>query len=360
MKNKVVVLVFLFTTFLWGQQFPKYLYGVASWYGQELTGKKTASGEIYNPQSLTAAHRTLPFGSVVEVENLENGKKVEVVINDRGPFVDNRIIDVSQKAAEELGFLQKGTAYVKVTIIRLGNETNNTSSFSLSPNTNQRAFPSPTDEKKVVTNYITNTQVITNYITSTNSPQALIIPYEEKTVETPKPNPSFILDEPEEIFVPAITTNKTAPSQPLPPREDVPAPKTTNTSSSEPQIIFTDVLLPEEKVIPLETRPLTNNIPTKSSQPVQEELRVTGNDVLQAGEKYVVQVGAFTRQDNAIKLYQQLRNMGLPAFTSETVVNNTRFIRVRVGYYTSREEAQKVINKLYSQKLNPLLLKVKP
>ncbi|MFN3660399.1 MAG: SPOR domain-containing protein, partial [Brevinematales bacterium] len=136
--------------------------------------------------------------------------------------------------------------------------------------------------------------------------------------------------------------------------------KALHVSNSEPQIIFSDILLPEERVIPLETQPLPASSTNTSKPQVKEELRVSPQDTLQPGEKYVIQVGAFTRQENAIRLYQSLRSMGLPAFTSEAFVNNTRYIRVRVGYYTSKEEAQKVLNKLYSQNMSPVLLKVTP
>jgi len=97
------------------------MYGIASWYGDEFAGKKTSSGEIFDPNKYTAAHKTLPFGTLIEVENLDNGNKVNLIINDRGPFVDNRIIDVSKRAAKDLGFLSKGTAYVRITILKLGN-----------------------------------------------------------------------------------------------------------------------------------------------------------------------------------------------------------------------------------------------
>lgn len=92
--------------------------GIASWYGPGFHGSKTASGEIYNMFKLTAAHKTLPLGTYVKVINLENGKSVIVKINDRGPFVKGRIIDLSYAAAKRLGMLKKGTAKVK--IIALG------------------------------------------------------------------------------------------------------------------------------------------------------------------------------------------------------------------------------------------------
>ena len=92
--------------------------GEASWYGSEFHGKKTANGEIYNMGDFTAAHRTLPLPSIVEVTNLENGRKLVVRVNDRGPFANNRIIDLSKEAAEALGFKDKGLTNVKIKLLK--------------------------------------------------------------------------------------------------------------------------------------------------------------------------------------------------------------------------------------------------
>jgi rare lipoprotein A len=89
-------------------------YGMASWYGPDFHGKPTSSGEIYDMYQLTCAHNTLPLGTTVIVTNLENGKSLELKVNDRGPFVKDRIIDLSYSAARILEVYQKGTAYVKV------------------------------------------------------------------------------------------------------------------------------------------------------------------------------------------------------------------------------------------------------
>jgi rare lipoprotein A len=94
--------------------------GIASYYGREDNGKPTASGEIYDMNGITAAHRTLPFGTMLEVTNLENGKKVLVRVNDRGPFVGGRIIDLSVGAARRLGMLDNGTALVEIRVKRWG------------------------------------------------------------------------------------------------------------------------------------------------------------------------------------------------------------------------------------------------
>lgn len=91
--------------------------GVASWYGPDFHAKKTSNGEVYNMYAMTAAHKTLPMNTMVKVENLENGKSTIVRVNDRGPFVKNRIIDLSNVAAHKIDMVKKGTAKVKLTVL---------------------------------------------------------------------------------------------------------------------------------------------------------------------------------------------------------------------------------------------------
>ena len=89
--------------------------GVASYYGPGFEGRKTANGERFHSTELTAAHRTLPFGSKIRVRNLANNAEVVVRVNDRGPYIDGRIIDLSQEAARRLGFITAGEAQVELT-----------------------------------------------------------------------------------------------------------------------------------------------------------------------------------------------------------------------------------------------------
>jgi rare lipoprotein A len=91
--------------------------GIASWYGEQFHGRYTADGEIFDLNAMTAAHRTLPLPSVVQVTNLDNGRSVNLRVNDRGPFAHSRIIDVSRRAAQLLGFETSGTAKVRVRIL---------------------------------------------------------------------------------------------------------------------------------------------------------------------------------------------------------------------------------------------------
>ena len=92
--------------------------GIASWYGPPYNGRKSANGEIYDMEKLTAAHRTLPFDTWVEVTNLSNKKRVDVRITDRGPFVDGRIIDLSLAAAREIDMITAGITRVRIKVIR--------------------------------------------------------------------------------------------------------------------------------------------------------------------------------------------------------------------------------------------------
>ena len=99
---------------------PKVQIGIASYYGRKFHKKRTANGEIFNMYKVSAAHKTYPLGTKVKVTNLENGKSIKLTINDRGPYVKGRIIDLSYKAARKIGFVNQGTTKVRIDVIRLG------------------------------------------------------------------------------------------------------------------------------------------------------------------------------------------------------------------------------------------------
>jgi len=116
MRNLIILLfLFISVTAIQGQDFTQT--GIASYYADKFEGRVTASGEKYRHSKLTAAHRTLQFGTKVKVINLENQKTVVVIINDRGPFVQDRIIDLSKTAAEQLDFIHAGLAEVRIEIL---------------------------------------------------------------------------------------------------------------------------------------------------------------------------------------------------------------------------------------------------
>lgn len=109
--------------------------GVASWYGPNFHGKATANGEVFNMNDFTAAHRTLPFNTIVNIKNMDNGKSVTVRINDRGPYVDNRVIDLSKRAAQEISMENSGTANVQIILLEEGDRR-----ITASKVTNQETF----------------------------------------------------------------------------------------------------------------------------------------------------------------------------------------------------------------------------
>ena len=110
--------------------------GIASWYGKKFHGRRTSSGETYDMYAMTAAHKTLPLPTYVEVTNLANGRKIIVKVNDRGPFHDNRLIDLSYTAAKKLGIVSKGTGSVEVRVVTTNDNTYAKSSTPLQKTSN--------------------------------------------------------------------------------------------------------------------------------------------------------------------------------------------------------------------------------
>lgn len=125
--------------------------GTASWYGEDFHAKYTANGEVYNMHTLTAAHRTLPLPSIVRVTNLENGRSLVLRVNDRGPFAKNRIIDISKRGAQLLGFQNKGTAKVRVEI--MAEESKDLKQAILNKTETKLALQLPEDNAGTVRSY---------------------------------------------------------------------------------------------------------------------------------------------------------------------------------------------------------------
>lgn len=99
---------------------PEISHGIASWYGEEFAGRTTANGEIFDPLQFTAAHRALPFGTVVDVTNQKTSQTVRVRINDRGPYIGQRVIDLSYAAAQQIGLIEPGSGEVDIKVVKIG------------------------------------------------------------------------------------------------------------------------------------------------------------------------------------------------------------------------------------------------
>jgi len=135
--------------------------GIASWYGSDFHGKRTANGEIYDMNKLTAAHKYLPFHTLVEVENLDNKKKVLVRINDRGPFVEGRVIDLSRKAGQRIGIEDTGTARVQLRIVKSTDTADIPQKKPTEPDTNQETGIEETviDKEEITVAEVTETDI---------------------------------------------------------------------------------------------------------------------------------------------------------------------------------------------------------
>lgn len=123
LRIKSLFLIFLlsFTSFVWAEVYKSN--AVVSYYAGDFHGKKTSNGEYFNMNAMTCASKNLPFNTILKVTNLANGKSVEVRVNDRGPFVPGRELDLSKAAAVQLDMIKSGTAHVKIEIVRLGPNT---------------------------------------------------------------------------------------------------------------------------------------------------------------------------------------------------------------------------------------------
>lgn len=182
--------------------------GIASWYGPDFHSKKTSNGEVYNMYDMTAAHKTLPMNTVVRVDNLDNGRSVTVRINDRGPFVRGRIIDLSNKAAHEIDMVRRGTANVKVTVLGYNGEIENRNAPYAAVSNNIVGEPI----KKESIDALEPMDIKEDKITSTNI--ALSAPLEKSSVVTPVvtpkttvSKPTMIMDSPKAKTVPVAIGN---------------------------------------------------------------------------------------------------------------------------------------------------------
>ena len=236
--------------------------GIASWYGPNFHGKKTANGEDYNQNDLTAAHRTLPMPSAVRVTNLENGRSLVLRINDRGPFARGRIIDVSRRGAQLLGFEKNGVAKVRVTVL-----------------------PDESRQLKL----------------------AAIIGSGPKVQVAASPREAVV-------------------AKPLPSPEQ---PRARATSAPAPLPVRTETLPP----------PVEPVLPEKV-------------DVLPVSPTGIyVQAGAFSRLENALRMRDQLFEMG-PTQISRFAVSGTEVYRVRIGPLANVEVADATLARVVNSGVN--------
>ncbi len=266
--------------------------GVASWYGDKFHGKRTSSGEPYNMYAMTAAHKTLPIPVYAQVTNLENGRKVIVKINDRGPFVKNRIIDLSYAAAIKLGVVAKGTARVEVTTII--------------PSSTNIAMPAAAKTK---------------------------VPKQQAVVAKPiKTKPAF-----------------TAISTPTPSSSKIQLAATKIIPMKATTVVATGSA--SGKVIP-KSAP---TIPAKPATATPQSTKVTTPKAKEPSPStnYFVQIGAFSDKPNALRLIERVKLHNDENFTIETVNRENKQIhKVKIGPIRSIEKAELIMDEMKEFEIN--------
>jgi rare lipoprotein A len=257
--------------------------GVASWYGDEFDGRFTANGEIFDMNAVSAAHRTLPMPSVVRITNLENGRSMVVRVNDRGPFVKDRIVDLSHRGADLLGFRAKGTARVKVEILEQASRKMKEAALQGRKLTIAELAPGADDESA--------------------APAALA-----SAGEPPPP-----------LAAPRIAVS----AVPL----DAPPPG----AAADAEAV-------QLAAIPTAAGPAANGAPNGASGGGAPASRPWARPVY-------VQTGAYAQFDNAVRVQNSLDGLG-PATLSPATGNGQRFYRVRLGPFASPDHAQSTLEQV--------------
>jgi rare lipoprotein A len=254
------------------------LHGIASWYGEEFAGRTTANGEIFDPLLLTAAHRTMPFGTILDITNPKTSQTVRVRVNDRGPYIGNRIIDLSYAAAQQIGLIEPGIGEVDIKVVKVGS--------------GEREAPAPLE--------VTIAEM--PVVAATPAPSAPATPARPR-VEPPPPPVPVVVDrvEVEEVRGGMVTRKQVADDG--------------RTIESVP------------------VKPSDDAAPPASSYDEQRRAAARAPAAVKKGQ-FVVQVGAFAVEENAKSLQARLATIGQRAF-----IDHHELFRVRLGPFTTREQA---------------------
>jgi rare lipoprotein A len=302
--------------------------GIASWYGVEFEGRPTASGELFDPNQFTAAHPDLPFDTMLIVTNAVNGEKVMVRVNDRGPFVKSRIIDVSRAAAEKLNMLETGTAQVIIELAPRGAATAATGAATGSPAPESYAADAP----------------VQTQTTDGAAPAASSAPAsQQQRPATAAAPPPYTPQQPSVVQSPSVSPapRQTAAPAPQTARQQTPAvPQTTR--QTPPQTSRQPVLQPTASFQPIPTtarppvsspatsapppRPATASVPPPGpatgstppdpatpparSYPSYATADIIGGPVVN-GRYYRLQVGSYKVAKNAVEVFDRLSAAGL-------------------------------------------------
>lgn len=280
---------------------PEPLHGVASWYGEEFAGRTTANGEIFDPAGMTAAHRSLPFGTLLDVTNTKTKQTVRVRVNDRGPYIGGRILDLSYAAAQQISLIEPGIGDVVINIVHVGN--------------GEREPP---------------------------------VPFEATVAEAPKVVPIIpapAADVPKvEPLPPVIATPAPAP-EPVAVVERVDVETQRGNTITRTQVGPDGRTLQEVAVADNgETRVVERSKPAVTPKPA----RATPAAAL---KKFIVQVGAFAVEENAKLLQERLSAIGQRAW-----IDRNDLYRVRLGPFATRDAAAEARATLEANGLSAIIV----
>ena len=323
--------------------------GMASWYGPGFHGGKTANGEQFDKNGLTAAHRTLPLPSIVRVTLLSTGKQAYVRVNDRGPFAHSRIIDLSYGAAKEIGLVAKGTDRVRV-------EYMPQESQRFVDLLNQGREPDTIDLADEVIGKA-STQVAQNdaYIASKSaSPKPSLLshlnPISTAYAQEMEPASSKANGTPQETQDSATVDSIST--------EDLPAPAGAPPKRSETAIKTNDEMKPQPS-------PFAAIGPASAPQPIMDEVPTTKKSTVASTVSTApasstagnyIQLGAFLQETNAERLRVKAAKIGPTAIATKTGENDSTFYVVRMGPYETVDESTRVLAQLGSLGVNPKLV----
>lgn len=308
--------------------------GMASWYGPGFHGKYTASGEVYNQNDLTAAHPTLPMPSLVRVTNLTNGKSLILRINDRGPFKSNRIIDLSKKAAHEIGM--PSTAEVRVQFLKKETEEYIASTLSKDEKLDMASYNASVVKQRnssIINSTEPSDQVVETTVSSTHTGQ---------TINNAAP---IVTVNSDELKKPDDKTSETQAPESAIAAADLTSPKLTKTKETQPKQAA------EVKITGLSNMtspPVADSlVPKKSSPPTAKaKVEVSGSPP----SAFYIQAGSFASEDNAHKLSSKLETIA-KIETGKVVAGEKTWWRVRLGPFSNKEEATEALGKVHESGL---------
>ncbi len=319
--------------------------GTASWYGEQFEGRLTANGEIFDLNQLTAAHTTLPMPSIVEVTNLENGRSLQLRVNDRGPFVGSRLIDVSRRAAQLLGFEKRGTTLVRVKVLKdesiaAAEEAMHGSGQIMVAEASGAAAAAVVPASSAV------------YSSASVAPPLYSPPYRPPAVDSSSPAPPPVARR--AAIPPPVTAPleppplppqiAMAPSEPPPPSPAPPPPRTALPAPSRFALIAPAEAaeLPPARPPAREPQTIRASAPVPQMPPSPPRIGAAPNG--SSGRIYV-QAGAFSMRDNAQRAQSSIARLGSVQVTTASV-NGVEMYRVRLGPFASAEQADHLLARL--------------